>query len=36
VVRRLEDSLGSAVDAGHGEARTAHPQPAPRRSLRAR
>jgi len=36
VVRRLEDSLGSAIDAGHGEARTAHPQPAPRRSLRAR
>jgi DNA-binding IclR family transcriptional regulator len=36
VVRRLEDSLGSAGDAGHGEARNGHPQPPPRRSLRAR
>ena len=36
VVRRLEDSLGAASDAGHGEARNDHPAPAQRRSLRAR
>jgi DNA-binding IclR family transcriptional regulator len=36
VVRRLEDSLGSAASAGLGEARAGHAAPPSRRALRAR